>query len=69
MFDARIDARDIACMGRWAPGSACLRLYRTITPEAIAAWARRCAAPSLPAAPLDFLSLPAIASEAARSLP
>jgi hypothetical protein len=45
-FDAGVDMRDIACVGRWVQGSNAVRLYRSVSATAQARWvARRVSSP------------------------
>jgi site-specific recombinase XerD len=46
LFDAGVDMRDIACVGRWVQGSNAVRLYRSVSATAQARWVEHAA--SLP---------------------
>ena len=69
LFDAGVDMRDIACVGRWVQGSNAVRLYRSVSATAQARWVEHAASlpPTGRSRQLAFSELRQEATAAARS--
>jgi hypothetical protein len=69
LFDAGVDMRDIACVGRWVQGSNAVRLYRSVSATAQARWVEHAASlpPTGRSRQLAFSELRQESTAAARS--